>query len=133
MRDEEIERRCLNWARWKLGGGGGSTGYARVSPGMEPSGSRYRESRIPTNDCEAEETDRAIRSLDPDLAKTVTVHYTSPHGFEWQARELGIAVATMYRRIERAHALLARWIEERRRDAVAERQRLAALQASARR
>jgi hypothetical protein len=133
MRDEEMERRCLNWARWKLGGGSGSTGYARVSPGMEPGGGRYREAKIPTLDCEAEETDRAIMALPSELRRTIEVVYQSQHGYLLQAVELGVAQAMMYRRVERAHALMAAWLSERRRSADDERRRVQAVQASARR
>lgn len=132
MRDEEMERRCLNWARWKLGGSSGTMGYARVSPGMEPGGGRYREARIPTIDCEAEETDRGIAALDPDLRRTVEQYYLQPEGNYIKAIRLGIAEATLYRRIERAHQELSAWLQDRRRAADVERLRVMALQASVR-
>ena len=133
MRDEEMDRRLNNWARWKLGGGSGRLGYARVSPGMEPSAARYRQSIIPVDDAEADETDRAVHQLPSDPRRTCEVYCLDPAGGARKAAQLCITEAGMYRRIERAHRELSTWFADRRRQADERRAQVERMQASARR
>lgn len=132
MRDQEMERRLNNWARWKLGGRVGGLGYARVSPGMEPSAARYRQSVIPVDDAEADETDRGVLQLASELRRTCEVYYLDPAGGAIKARKLCVTEAGMYRRIERAHRELSAWLAERRRLADERRAEVERMQASAR-
>lgn len=129
-RIEDIERRLLNWARWKIGGSAGGLGYASVNLAGDTSRELYREARIPTNDCEAEETDRAVVSLDSDLRRTVEVVYLGSGGTRNKAAALCCTEATVYARVDRAHRLLAQWFTARQRDRAIERDRLDALRDS---
>lgn len=127
-RDAEIERRLLNWARWRVARGVGALGYAAVQLG-EQVGTRaaYREARIPTSDCEAEETERAVQHLLPELRAAVVEVYTGSGVEADHMRELKCARSTMYLRIDRAHAALRlhfTLVEQARR---AERSRVDAL------
>lgn len=127
-RIEEVERRLLNWARWKHGAGSGGLGFGGGAwPSGVGSGSRYREAVIPTNDCEASETDRAVAALEHRLATTVAQVYLTSASTEIDARALGITPAGVKARIWEAHWRIAAWFTERQALARAERARLQAL------
>lgn len=87
-RDADTERRLQNWARWKLGAGARGLGYASVNLTMVLGDDRsdYQEARIPTVDCEAEETDRAIMTLPSELRATLEVFYVLGGGVTSKAR-----------------------------------------------
>lgn len=131
-RDEEIERRLLNWARWKAGIGGGGLGHARSRWAEDASfgGRRYREAVIPTDACDADETDRAVRSLDAPLRRTLEVVYVDDLGGLKAAATLCVAEATVKARVWQAHRLLGQWFRERRRQADEQRARVDRLQRS---
>lgn len=131
-RIEDIERRLQNWARWKVGGSAGGLGYASVNLAGDTSRALYREARIPTDDCEAEETDRAVASLDSELRRTVEVVYLDGGGTKRKADLLNCTESTIKSRIWRAHRQLSCWLTERQRERQAERARVAALQRNAR-
>ena len=57
---EDIERRLMNWARWKMVAGSGGLGYARLQLEAEGSRDGYREAKVPVVDCEASETDELV-------------------------------------------------------------------------
>jgi hypothetical protein len=130
-RDAEIERRLLNWARWKRGGQSGGLGFgapsASAMAGMRGGGT-YREAVIPVWDAEASVTDQAVQSLPADLVSTVDAYYLGQSNELGVAQQLGIAVRSLHARIERAHGLVGRWLEERRMRLDAERKRVEALQ-----
>lgn len=130
-RIEEIERRLLNWARWKAGESRtGRIGYARTSWGADV-GTRgcYREARIPISDCEAEETDRAIAALTPfELRQTVSVYYLASSETEAMGR-LQCARQTMHARIGRAHLAIQHWLAEQQRAREQERARVEKVEA----
>lgn len=133
-RNEEMERRCLNWARWKNGEGQGGLGYG--GGGWNWTGAdraTFREARVPTLDAEAEQTDRAMQSLEPALALTVEVYYLSTGTMEERCSFLRISRATIYARVDRAHEALAAWLRDAEAKARHERERVQLLQASARR
>lgn len=127
-RIEEIERRLLNWARWKHGAGSGGLGYGGSTWNMEPSGSRYREAVIPTVDCEASVTDQAVGSLEQRLRETVQQVYLTGDSADIDARKLSISPATVKARIWEAHRRMSEWFTSRDSVARAERQRIEALQ-----
>ncbi len=127
-RNEEIERRLQNWARWKLGAGGGGLGYGGSAWNMEPSGTRYREAVIPTIDCEASVTDQAVASLDVRLRETIEQVYLTGDSAALDARKLGCSEATVKARVWEAHRRLVVWFAERAALARAERERVEALQ-----
>lgn len=129
-----IERRLLNWARWKLNAGGGPGGYAGVnmanpSPGIrEP----YESAPIPVLAVEASETDTAVTTLALELRHTLTVFYLGRGGLADHMRELGCAKATLYARLDRADRALVAWFNAKDERGRAERQRVELLQQSAR-
>lgn len=112
-RIEDIERRLLNWARWKLGGTSSGLGYATarcwavvVTPG-------YREAVIPTVACEAEETDRAVQSLASELRATLEVVYLMNEPMKRKIAYLCCCEATIKARIWRAHRMLVNFFSDR--------------------
>jgi len=131
-RVEEVERRLLNWARWRAGGESGGMGYASTAWGQAGGGtSAYRESIIPTAAAEAIETDNAIKRLDQEHRRVVIEHYGQGCSVATVSITLKCSVATVYARIDRVHCLLNQVfydLAERRR---AERKRVEELQALA--
>lgn len=129
-----IERRLLNWARWKLNSGSGPLGYAGVDLSNPTPEVRdpYTEAPIPTLGVEASETDDAVQRLPSELKATVLEYYTGKGGLNDHLRRLVCAKATMYARLERADRLLAEHFNARDDKARSERKRLEALQATAR-
>jgi hypothetical protein len=124
---DSIEARLLNWARWKMRAGG-TLNYAGVRYDSVGSSSGYREAVIPVVDCEADETDAAIRQLPVHLRDTLAAHYTGAFvDVPSQARVLGCSVSTVHARINDAHQRLFQHFEAKRQAARAEAERLAAL------
>lgn len=105
-RSEDVERRLLNWARWRIGGASGGLGYAKASLGESPGASRYRESIIPTNGAEAAETEAVVRCLEADLQRVVDLHYFEGLSVAMIAVRLSCSAATVYGRLDRVHLLL---------------------------
>lgn len=132
-RIEDIERRLLNWARWKAGGQSGGLGYSAMkwAASVGDQG-RYRESVIPTVDCEASETEAALMALPSELRRTVEVVYLQGGGMAAKARRLAVTEATVYSRVEQAHRHLDRYLAEQDRARREQRARVEALQAAAR-
>lgn len=128
MRDAEMDRRCENWARWMAGRSGGGLGCGGGGPWAMAGGTGgWREAVIPVWDCEAAETDQAIQQLVPDLRHTVHVYYLQPGGLRPKALLLGCSQATLHQRIDRAHRAISSWLQERRLQREAERERVEAL------
>lgn len=125
-----IEHRLLNWARWRLGAGGGRLGYAGVDMSNPTPGIRdpYSEAPIPINDIEASETDQAVQLLPGELRATVIECYTGRGGEADHLRILVCAKATMHARIDRAHRLLADHFTALKDRQAVERERVEALQ-----
>jgi len=135
-RIEEIERRLLNWARWKAGGRSGGLGYSAINLVTAGSGGGrdgYRESVIPTNDCEADETDQAVMSLPSELRRTLEVVYVEGGGMAAKARRLCCAEATVHARVDQAHRKISRWLADQNASRQAQRERIERLQTSVRR
>lgn len=127
-RIEDIERRLLNWARWVAGGGGGGMGYARTNWGADTGArSGYREATIPTVDCEAEETDRAVLALPGELRAAVNEVYVETGTDADRIKRMQCGRSTLHARIGRAHLLLRDWFAELEAQRRAERARLASL------
>lgn len=127
---DDIERRLLNWARWRTGQRMGSLGYARTAFGAERvDGDGYdAAARIPTIDADAVLTDEAVAALAEPLRSTVEVMYLSPEGRAGKARRLGVSEPTLDARIWLAHKKLQAWFGDRAAKARAERERVEALQ-----
>lgn len=128
---DDIERRLLNWARWRASqGSGGPLGYAAIRLGGEGVGQReaYREARIPISECEATETEDAVMGLPAELRATVIVVYTGSGSQANHLAELAIGLTTLKARVGQAHRWLAGYFAERQRQAEAERARVERLQ-----
>lgn len=134
-RIEDIERRLLNWARWRCGLMRGGLGYASVDLGAErvDGGGGYdAPAVIPTSDVEASETDQAVMSLPGELRRTVEVCYLDGGGVQRHAAKLACSESTIKARIWRAHRLLSAWYAGRAAAAREQRARVEALQRAAR-
>lgn len=132
-RIEWVEERLQNWARWKIARTGGDMGYGSRDLGAANGGrSGYASATIPIMETEASATDDAVNRLVP-AGTVLTVHeyYVGPGGHQDKALRLGISVAAMYARIDKAHQQLAELFiaqrEERERLRI-ERERVEALQ-----
>lgn len=130
-----VEERLQNWARWKIARGGGELGYGGIDLGTANGGrSGYVTASIPILETEASATDDAVNRLVP-AGTVLTVHeyYVGPGGHQEKALRLGISVAAMYARIEKAHQQLAELFiaqrEQRERQRL-ERERVELLQRS---
>lgn len=135
-RDPNIERRMLNWMRWRAGPGYGmglGYGSASIWGSVRVDCASSRESAIPTNAIEAEETDRAIKDLPLFLRETVSVMYLTDDPVPVKARALGCAVSTMHARVADAHRRIAIWVSDRQRHAQDDRAQVEAAQERARR
>ena len=130
-----VEYRLQNWARWRLmAGQGPSLGYAGVKWGDAQAGRRgYREAVIPVNDAEASETDGAVARLQPGgLCLAVEVWYCGRGTADEKAAHLGISASTLHKRVALAHYQLAEhWLAQQERQR-AERARVEGLAAGAR-
>jgi hypothetical protein len=129
-----IDRRLLNWARWKLGDSSGPGGYAGVNMANPTPGIRepYEAAPIPVVAVEASETDTAVNALCLELRHTVTEFYTGRGGLSDHLQRLGCAKATLYARLDRADRELVAWFNAKDQRARAERQRVEQLQRAAR-
>lgn len=130
-RIEDVERRLLNWARWcNTRGSAGALGYAAVRLGGEGVGQReaYREARIPVSECDAVETDAAVKALPHDLQRTVVTVYTGAGTRTDHLNRLAISLSTLKARISEAHRLISRFFADRQAAAASERQRVERLQ-----
>ena len=132
-RIEDIDRRLCNWARWSLGAGSGGLGFASSGMTREGGGYGYRDAVIPTVDCEAEETNRAVQSLDERLRLTLNEVYIGAGSMKRKAAGMGVSEAAVNLRLWDAHRRLAAWLSERQREVRAERQRVELLGLSGRR
>lgn len=129
-RDEEMERRLQNWARWRLGASGGSLGYAGVDLAnadmpRDPYGA---QAPIPTNDLEASDTDAGVQLLPSELRQTVELHYIGAGSQAKKAAKLCITERAMRMRVETAHRFLSSHFANKTELARLERTRVEALQ-----
>jgi len=132
-RIEDIERRLLNWGRWRLGVGVGGLGYS--SPNLaDPDAGRdgYAEATVPMLSVEAEETDRGVKSLPSHLRATVEAVYTGGGSVKDKAARLCVSVPTVFARIDQAHYQLASWLSGIAQAQRTQRERVEALQKAAR-
>lgn len=112
---EDMERRLLNWSRWKSGPGVGGLGFASVNMIAALAGvSRgpHDEVPIPTMALEAEETDRAVLALPAELRRTIEVVYLGRGGMPEHATALAVPVATVRARVCRAHKGISNWLSD---------------------
>lgn len=127
----DIERKLLNWARYRLRRDSGAIGYATTSLRERVDGEGWdARAAIPTVDSDADVTEQAIQSLQVDLRHTIEEFYLRGDGVDAKARRLGCSRAAVYARISLAHLQLASWFSERDRVARQERERVEKLQRS---
>lgn len=115
----EIARRMENWGRWYYGGvhvlsigsqGSPFPAYRLVSDDSP----RAESSKIPVLMGEAEDTDKALRKMPPELTKALIVHVLSKGTPRSRATRCRCrSVRTYYRRVERAEVVLNRLIYHR--------------------
>jgi len=106
-----IELRLDRWAAWRIQGRRLGTGAAchpmwRDTP---PDPAAGYEARVPVNEEECWQTDKAVMALDAQLAELVAAYYL--HGGLYAMDRLKISRSTMQTRLGNAHALLARALE----------------------
>ena len=111
-RIDDIDRRLQNWGRWKHGAGAGGLGYARVRSMMRVDGGEHAGPVVPTNDCEAQDTDDAVMSLASELRATIEVYYVLGGGMGDKAIRLACTEATIRNRLARAHPLIQSYLSE---------------------
>lgn len=128
-RNEYAHERLSTWALWTHRNRGGGGSFATPSLADRVDGVGYDAPTVISNiDAEAEETDRAVRALEPGQREAVSVVYLMGGRVEAKARRLGVAVATLHARVEKGTHAVARWLDDRQRAAQAERARVEALQ-----
>lgn len=104
----DIERRLLNWARWRIGCTSGGLGYASVAMEERVDQEGYdAQAHIPTVDTEAEETDQCVAALEGRLRLTVVKVYVDGGTIRKKARDLCCTEATVYARIDEAHRAIS--------------------------
>lgn len=126
-RVEWVRLRLENWALWRTRRDSGGSGWYGCSVFMtEYTGDRYRESRIPVDDVDAELTDQAVNSLLADrshLHRTLVLYYVRGVGIRGAALAMGRAESTIKAHLEQADQALAEWFRDRaeRRRAICDR------------
>lgn len=100
---EEVDLRLDRWAQWVARGKGGGMGTLAMFNG-EPSVLSDPGPRIPLNEEECWQTEKAVLGLPDPLKETVMTYYLSG-GFAAVDR-LSISRAVLSQRIDRAHKLL---------------------------
>lgn len=131
-RIEDVERRLLNWARWRLGMTRGGLGFAAVNMATErvDRAGYDAQSSIPTIDVEASDTEDAIGALSVEHQRTVQVVYLDGGGTVRHCARLGgnITPAGINARVTIIHRQLAGWFSDKAAGALVERRRVEALQ-----
>jgi len=128
-RIEDIERRLLNWARWRIDRTGGVLGYAAATLEERVDGEGWdAQAVIPTVDCEASDTELAVQVLEGRLKATVEMVYLQGGGMRRKAERLCCSEATVHARIDEAHRKLSTWFTDRQQQRQAERERVQRLQ-----
>lgn len=117
MRIEWVKVRLNNWALWKAREAGGGLGFASTSSFLrEVDSSRYRESIIPIDECDASVTNDGVESLKPGRAHLyacLQAIYIKDAGIKGAAHRLGKAESTIKAQLEQADQALATWFIER--------------------
>jgi hypothetical protein len=110
----EIARRLENWGRWYYGGvhvlavGSDQSPFPAYRLAADD-GPRSESRKIPVLMGEAQDTDRVLRSMHPELTKALKVHHLSKGTPKAKARRCRCrVVSTYYRRVERAELVFNR-------------------------
>jgi DNA-directed RNA polymerase specialized sigma24 family protein len=128
-RIEDIDRRLLNWARWRIDRTGGVLGYAAAPLAERVDGEGWdAQALIPTVDCEASDTEVAVQALEGRLKAAVEMVYVQGGGMRRKAERLCCSEAAVHARIDEAHRKLSAWFTDRHQQRLAERERVQQLQ-----
>lgn len=119
---DDVERRLLNWARWKVSANATGLGYASLSLKERVDGGGYRTVGVPTLEHDACEVDEAIKTLSNELQATLEVVYVSEAPASVQQQRLGVGYGAIKQRVAQAHIQLSRIFEERRQVLLAARE-----------
>jgi len=126
-----VEQRLQNWARWRLMQGSGVLGYAGVDltklADSDAGRDGYITATIPISDIEAGETDAVVQRLPSELRATVESAYTGKGTMRERCTRLCITEDTFYRRVDRAHRLMAEHWRHKQAMQAEERARIEAL------
>lgn len=111
-RVEWVKARLENWALWHERGRGGGLGWATQSVllSLGVGSSNTREVRLPVDEIEASETDKAVSGLvktHPHLHRTLTLYYLDGLGIVETARRMSRAESTIKAQLAQADHLLA--------------------------
>lgn len=129
---DDMNRRLLNWARylWMMKAGG-RVATASMQDRVDGEG-WDAPTVIPTNDAEAEETHAGVLALPSELRAAVECWYLGTGGVKHKASRLCVSETTLRDRIGLAHRHLGQWLADKALTAQRQRERMDALQASAR-
>lgn len=106
-----VEARLQNWARWVLTRGRGTLGYAGVdwSSMADADAGRdgYITATIPISDVEASDTHAVVQRLVSPQRAAVESYYLATGTMAERCRRLCITEASLYKRIDQAHKVMA--------------------------
>lgn len=132
-RIEDMERRLLNWSRWRAGLASGGLGYASANIEDRVDGEGYdAQAIVPTVDCEASVTQDGVMALPSHLRATLEAVYLSGGTMKRKAERLCCPEGTIKARVWEAHRKLQAWLADRTARSRAERDRVETLLARAR-
>lgn len=98
--DDETARLMNNWAQWRAGA---SVGLA-MSGAYDAAIRDTFDTPMPLLNGEALEVNQAVERLEAPLATAVTEYWCYSGNAVEKARRCGCALATLYRRLDQAHA-----------------------------
>jgi hypothetical protein len=130
---EDMDRRLQNWSRyvWMMHSGGRVAGGGALEERVDGDG-WDAPTVVPTDDNEAEETNAGVLALPGALRAAVEVWYLGAGGVKAKAQRLCVSETTLRERVGLAHRHLGQWLADKALAARRQRERIEALQASAR-
>jgi hypothetical protein len=118
-RIEWVRHKLENWARWCSQPASGGLGFPRQSTFARFIGADRRdEANVPLLSLEAEQTDRAVRSLQlsrSHLYLVLKYHYAEGLPIHRVAQRMGRAQSTIKANLEQSDRAIAGWYEEQER------------------
>jgi hypothetical protein len=129
--DGEIDRRLVNWARWRAmredGGMVGSAGYDERVDGTGWDAPTV----IPLLDAEAEETQALVLRLEGSVHYAVEVWYRHPGSVAARCKKIQASETEVRKRVALSHRYIGQWLQDKREAGERERDRLEALRRTA--
>ena len=128
---DEYERRMLNWRRWRetsnLVTGDNPSIYSILASGIyNRTDPRHREVTVPMLVGEAQDTERAVRTLPPALRRAVEVWYLERGGMHRKANSCGCRRETLLMRLDVARSRILAALEQMREARLEQERRLGA-------